>query len=125
MELNPIWGLTDTLWYNTALLTIKKNLETKLWELCKNFVRFLQGVVGKLKMSLDFFGQRSKESAVVLSSVVSCQNSCSRWFLQIFHAKILTRCRLEATHETIERLLQMGLFFRLFSPATNFPSLIL
>ena len=47
---------------------------------------------------------RSKESAVVLSSIVSCQNSCSRCFLQIFHAKILTRCRLEATYATHETL---------------------
>jgi hypothetical protein len=52
-------------------------------------------------------GKRSKESGVVLSSIVSCQHSCSRCFLQIFHAKILMRCRLEATHEAIEGLLQM------------------
>ncbi len=50
---------------------------------------------------------RSKESGVVLPSIVSCQNSCSRCFLQIFHAKILMCCRLEATHEAIEGSLRM------------------
>ncbi len=57
--------------------------------------------------TLSYTILRSKESGVVLSSNFSCQNSCLRCFLQIFHAKILTRCRLEATHEAIEGSLRM------------------
>ena len=79
-----------------------------------------------LREPINNVSKRLEIKAIRSSSVKRCflPKFLLEVFLQIFHAKILMRCRLEATHEAIEGSLRIGLFFSPFSPATTFPSLL-